>query len=208
MLGFAGSLRPSTVVSVRVPILPERVQRIAMIARWKPVHLGHAAVLEALADRADRAIVGIGSSNRYDASNPFTPDETRDMIHLVLGERTNVEILTVPDLGHGPRWRGMIVGMFGRVDLFATANAYVRSLLEHDYRVIHPAWLVPESRRIAVDGTMVRRRMARDDAWTCLVPPAIASYLIDRGLVDRFRAEFGAETRALEAAEKKSEHLF
>lgn len=176
-----------------------------MIARWKPVHLGHAAVLEALADRADRAIVGIGSSNKYDASNPFTVDETAAMIRLVLDGRDNVELVEVPDLGHGPRWRAMVVDMFGPLDLFATANAYVRSLLEHDYRVVHPVWLIPPERRVAVNGTMVRRRMARGDDWRELVPPVIAGYLEANGLVDRFRAEFGAETIALENAEKKSE---
>lgn len=188
-----------------LPALPDRVARIAMIARWKPVHLGHAAVLEALADRADHAIVGIGSPNKYDASNPFTADETAAMIRLVLDGRDNVELVEVPDLGHGPRWRAMVVGMFGPLDLFVTANGYVRSLLEHDYRVIHPVWLIAPERRVAVNGTMVRRRMARDESWRELVPPVIAGYLDANRLVDRFRREFGAETVALEDAEKKPE---
>jgi nicotinamide-nucleotide adenylyltransferase len=192
-------------VSDSLPILPDRVSRIAMIARWKPVHLGHAAVLEALADRADHAIIGIGSSNKYDASNPFTSEETAAMIRLVLAGRGNIELVDVPDLGHGPRWRAMVVGMFGPLDLFATANAYVRSLLEHDYRVVHPVWLIAPDRRVAVDGTMVRRRMARADDWRALVPPSIAAFLDEHGLVDRFRREFGAQTIALEEAEKKLE---
>ena len=188
-----------------LPPLPDRVSRIAMIARWKPVHLGHAAVLEALADRADHAIVGIGSPNKYDASNPFTADETASMIRLVLDGRDNVDLVEVPDLGHGPRWRAMVVGMFGPLDLFATANGYVRSLLEHDYRVVHPVWLIAPERRVAVNGTMVRRLMARSEQWRDLVPPVIAGYLDANGLVERFRSEFGDETRALEDAEKKSE---
>lgn len=176
-----------------------------MIARWKPVHLGHAAVLEALADRADHAIVGIGSSNKHDASNPFTADETAAMIRLALPGRENVELVEVPDLGHGPRWRAMVVEMFGPLDLFATANGYVKSLLERDYRVVHPVWLIPPDRRVAVDGTMVRRRMARGEDWRALVPAVVAAYLDEHALVDRFREEFGAETIALEDAEKKLE---
>jgi nicotinamide-nucleotide adenylyltransferase len=43
-----------------------------MVARWKPVHRGHAVVLRALSDRAEQALIGIGSSNRYDSRNPFT----------------------------------------------------------------------------------------------------------------------------------------
>lgn len=177
----------------------QRAGRIAMIARWKPVHTGHAAVLEALADHADHAIVGIGSSNRYDVSNPFTAEETAEMIRLVLGDRDNYEIVEVPDLGHGPRWRAMVIEMLGPLDLFVTANAYVRSLLEHDYRVVHPVTLIRPERRVAVDGKMVRRRMARGEEWTELVPPVVARYLDERRLVDRFREEFGLATLALDA---------
>ena len=176
-----------------------RPARLAMIARWKPVHLGHAAVLEALTAAADHVVVGIGSANRYDLSNPFTATETAEMIRIALGDRENYEILEVPDLGHGPRWRAMVVEMLGPLDLFVTANAYVRSLLEGDYRVVHPAGLVPPERRVAVDGTLVRRHMARGESWRELVPPEIADFLETRGLVDRFRREFGLATLALDA---------
>ena len=179
--------------------VPERVASLAMVARWKPVHVGHAAVLEALVDRADRVVVGIGSSNKYDVSNPFTADETADMIRAVLAGRDNYTLVEVPDLGHGPRWRAMVVDLFGPLDLFVTANAYVRGLLENDYRVVHPALLVRPERRVAVDGTLVRRRMARGEDWESLVPPPVAEILHDRGLVDRFRREFGLATLALDA---------
>jgi nicotinamide-nucleotide adenylyltransferase len=169
-----------------------------MVARWKPVHLGHAAVLEALCDRADRAVVGIGSSNRYDASNPFTAAETVDMIRIALAGRANYRLVGVPDLGHGPRWRRMVLELFGPLDLFVTANSYVRDLLRDDYLVVHPGWLVPRERHVAVDGTMVRRRMARGENWRELVPAEIAAYLDRRGLVGRFVREFGAETIALD----------
>jgi nicotinamide-nucleotide adenylyltransferase len=177
----------------------DRPARIAMIARWKPVHVGHAAVLEALTDLADHVVVGIGSSNKHDVSNPFTAAETAEMLRIALEGRSNYEILEVPDLGHGPRWRAMVVDMLGPLDLFVTANAYVRSLLEGDYRVVHPAGLVPPERRVPVDGTLVRRRMARGESWRELVPPPVADYLEARGLVERFRREFGLATLALDA---------
>jgi nicotinamide-nucleotide adenylyltransferase len=170
-----------------------------MIARWKPVHLGHAAILEALADRAESVVLGIGSSNRFDAANPFSAAESAEMIRAVLAGRENVEIVDVPDLGHGPRWRAMVVEMLGPLDLFVTANEYVKRLLAGDYRVVHPIRLIAPDRRVAVDGTAVRRAMARGDEWRRLVPAAVARYLDDRGLVDRFRRDFGLETLALDA---------
>lgn len=163
-----------------------------MIARWKPVHLGHAAVLQALVETAEEVTIGIGSSNRYDAANPFTAAESAAMIGLVLpGAR--YRLVEVPDLGHGPRWRAMVTAMLGPLDLFVTANGYVKSLLENDYRVVHPVTLVPAHRRVPIDATMVRRAMARREDWRELVPAVVADYLERNGLVERLQREFGAE---------------
>ena len=172
--------------------------RIGMVARWRPVHLGHAPVLRALCRRADQALIGIGSSNRYDVRNPFTLEEATDMIGLVLAEQENHTLIPVPDLDDGPRWRAMIIDIFGPLDRFVTANPYVHSLLSEDYVIIRPVELVPEEERIAIDGSMVRREMARGEGWRDLVPQAVADYITTRRLDERFRREFGLETLALD----------
>jgi hypothetical protein len=38
----------------------DRFDRIGMVARWRPVHRGHAPVLRALCDRASQALIGTG----------------------------------------------------------------------------------------------------------------------------------------------------
>jgi nicotinamide-nucleotide adenylyltransferase len=170
------------------------MQSIGMIARWKPVHRGHAAVLQALVEQAQHALIGIGSSNCYDVRNPFTASETAEMIRIALDGRTNYSLIEVPDLGHGPRWRALVCELFGDIDLFVTANDYVRDLMRDVYRVVHPVHLVPESQRVRVHGTMVRLAMARGEAWQELVPSGVANFLVRNGLVDRFRREFGEAT--------------
>jgi nicotinamide-nucleotide adenylyltransferase len=176
----------------------EQYPRIGMIARWKPVHLGHAAILRALCNRAEQAFIGIGSSNRYNARNPFTLDETHAMIQLVLAEFANYRIIPVPDLDDGPRWRVMVKELFGALDLFVTENPYVASLLKDDYRVARPIELVPAEERAPVDGSRVRRAMARGENWEPLVPQAVAQYIKSNHLDVRFREEFGLQTLAME----------
>ena len=178
----------------------DRLDRIGMVARWRPVHRGHALVLRALCDRAVKVLIGIGSSNRYNLRNPFTLEETIDMIRLALPERKNYTLIPVPDLDDGPRWRVMILDLFGPLDLFVTANPYVASLLAADYRIARPVELVSEDAKIAIDGTMVRREMARGDGWQDLVPKNVADYIAARRLDERFRREFGLQTLALDAA--------
>jgi nicotinamide-nucleotide adenylyltransferase len=177
----------------------EHFDRLGMIARWRPVHRGHAPVLRALCDRAGQALIGIGSSNRYDLRNPFTLEETADMIGLVLAGRGNYTLIPVPDLDDGPRWRTMVVERFGELDAFVTDNPYVSNLLAADYRILKPVALVPEEERIAINGRMVRREMARGDGWRDMVPPKVADYIAARGLDQRFRREFGLQTLAMDA---------
>jgi nicotinamide-nucleotide adenylyltransferase len=50
-------------------MLNQHYPKIGMIARWKPLHLGHVAVLQALCQRGDFVLIGMGSSNRYNVRN-------------------------------------------------------------------------------------------------------------------------------------------
>lgn len=169
-----------------------------MIARWKPVHLGHAAVLRALVRSADHVVLGIGSSNKLDVHNPFTAAETRAMLALALGDdQARCTVLDIPDLGDPPRWRLMVRELLGPLDQFVTANPWVEGLMRPDYPVVHPVTLLAPGEQVRVSGTMVRVAMARGGDWERLVPPAVANYLLDRGLAARFVREFGLETLSL-----------
>ena len=170
---------------------------IGMIARWRPVHLGHAAVLHALSDNATQVRIGIGSANRYNLRNPFTADETRAMIELVLRGRSNYKLIAVDDFDDGPRWRDYVRELFGPLNLFVSDNPYVSKLMSAVYPVIRPITLVPPEQRLPLDGTQVRQAMARGDDWQRFVPPLVAEYIQTNGLDQRFRREFGLQTLAL-----------
>jgi len=176
----------------------DHFERLGMVARWRPVHLGQTPVLRALCARAAHALIGIGSANRYNLRNPFTLEETSDMIRLVLADRENCTLIPVPDLDDGPLWREMILDLFGPLDLFVTDNPYVASLLAEDYTIIRPVTLVPDDEKVPIDGTMVRREMARGDGWRHLVPVEVADYIVTNQLDERFRLEFGLQTLALD----------
>ena len=173
---------------------PGPLRRIAMVARWRPVHRIHAAILRGLCQRADRVVIGIGSSNRYNAANPFTPAETAEMIRLVVPDMEDrLELLEIPDLGDGPRWAEMVRHMMAPLDLFVSANAWVRDLVAEFWPVVHPIHFIPEQQRAPISGTRVRQAMARDEAWQELVPGEVAAYIQSQELDTRLRLEFGDE---------------
>lgn len=173
-------------------------RRIAMIARWKPVHLGQAAVLRAMCNGAGGVSIGVGSSNRYNARNPFTIAETETMLRMTLEGFSNYEIIPVPDLDDGPRWRAMVKEMFGELDAFVTDNPYVANLMKDDYRLMRPVSWLPPSEHIRIDGTTVRGLMAKGDGWQDWVPPRVAQFIEENKLDERFRREFGLETLAMQ----------
>jgi nicotinamide mononucleotide adenylyltransferase len=119
------------------------------------------------------------------------------MLRLALDGRDNYSLLFINDLDDGPRWRKMILDIFGPLDRFVTENPYVSSLLAEDYEVVRPVSLLSEEDKIPINGTMVRRAMAEGDGWQAMVPAAVAEYLIQHELDQRFRREFGLQTLAM-----------
>jgi nicotinamide-nucleotide adenylyltransferase len=173
--------------------------RIAMVARWKPVHVGQAAVLRALLSGAGEVMIGVGSSNRYNVRNPFTLEETETMLRLTLAEQTNYKVISVPDLDDGPRWRAMVKEMFGELDVFVTDNPYVANLMKDDYRLMRPVDWLPPSERICIDGTTVRLLMAKGEKWQDWVPERVVQFIQENQLDERFRRKFGLEMLAMQS---------
>ena len=169
-----------------------------MVARWQPVHLGHAAVLEGLCRSAERVKIGIGSANVQDVRSPFLLGEVEEMLHLALDGYDNYELIPLPDLHDGPRWRQMVLEKFGPLEMFFTDNPYVASLMGEVYPVARPVGLVSEEKRVPISATMVRKAMARGEEWQSMLPDPVADYLIENQLDQRFRREFGLETLAAE----------
>lgn len=172
--------------------------RIGMVARWQPVHLGHLAVLCSMLEKSEQVLIGIGSANTYNFRCPFTLEETKTMLEMVLEPNTHYQIIPVPDLNDGPRWRRMVRSLFEDLDCFITANPYVANLMEKEYTIIHPVELLQPGQKIKINGEMVRKAMAKGENWGELVPPSIQEFIASNKLDIRFRKEFGLETLALD----------
>ncbi|MFH1585893.1 MAG: hypothetical protein ABIB79_03940 [archaeon] len=176
--------------------------KVGVIGRFKPPHKGVEIMLKTLCEKANEVIIGIGSSNKYNYRNPFTVKESEEMINILLFDYKNYRIINIPDFAqlpkyrNGKRWRNYLVGKFGNLDCFISANPYVVELLRGYYKIIHPADLIPVEDQIRVKGTQIRIELAKDGNWKPLVSENIANYLEKNNLVERFQKEFGLETLA------------
>jgi nicotinamide-nucleotide adenylyltransferase len=177
---------------------------VGVVGRFKPLHTGSAIMLETLCEQAEEVIIGLGSCNKYNWRNPFTAAEVKEMIDLVLRPKYgNYRFIEVPDFAHfpeyadGKKWTEYVLEHYGKLDHFVCSNDYVIQLLKPHYDFISPASLIDEKKHVWVKGSMVRMEMARGGNWQALVPKTVAEYLEKKGLIERFRKEFGLETLGL-----------
>ena len=178
---------------------------IGVIGRFKPLHKGGAVMLETICEKAEHVKIGLGSCNKYNMRNPFTAKESRNMIDLFLSPRfSNYSTLFITDYAHiseykdGKKWVEEVIKQYGPLDAFISGDEYVSDLLKDNYKIIHPADLIPRDKQIRLRATTVRVEMAKGgDSWKQHVPRVVADYLETSGLVDRFRREFGLETLAI-----------
>ncbi|MBS3122705.1 NUDIX domain-containing protein [Candidatus Woesearchaeota archaeon] len=179
--------------------------RIGVIGRFKPFHLGAFTMLEAMCESAEHVVIGIGSAGqnyKYNLRNPFTPQETKEMIDAALSPKfSNYEIVEIPDFAHipeykdGKKWVQEITANYGALDGFVSGDNYVIDLLKQHYNIIHSSDMIPKEKWIYIKGSMVRAEMARGgDAWKAYVPKEVADYICKNKLDERFRKEFGLET--------------
>lgn len=175
--------------------------RVGLVGRFKPLHNGGALMLESICEAAEHVVIGIGSSNKYDARNPFTAEESRQMIDQTLSKKfSNYSFVFLQDYGHipefadGSKWKSEAVKVYGNLDAFVSGNEYVKKLLEDEYKIVHPSELIPKEKWLWLNATMVRVEMARGDLWKKMVPEPVANYLQDKKLIERFRQEFGLQT--------------
>jgi len=181
----------------------KQFKRLGFIGRFKPLHIGASLALETLCSQAEHVIIGIGSTNKYNLRNPFTPNEVEDMINLVLSPKyNNYEIVKIPDFAQeecfadGQRWAQEIKKVYQDLDAFISGNPWTNKLLEPYYQIIHPANIILPDQWVYCKGSMVRMALARNEPWEKLVRPEVAEYLKTNGLVARFQREFGLETIA------------
>ncbi|MFH0798157.1 MAG: hypothetical protein V1906_01970 [Candidatus Woesearchaeota archaeon] len=179
----------------------KKYESLGLIGRFKPLHIGGELMLKAVCGNAEKVVIGIGSCNKYNMRNPFTPEETKDMIEAVLAPcYSNYSVVFIPDFAHmpeyadGQRWKQEIVGKFGKLEVFVSGNDYVSDLLKDDYCIIKPTELIAPEDHVFMKSTMVRIAMAKGEDYRSMVPAQVSEYMERNGLVERFRKEFGLQT--------------
>ena len=146
------------------------------IGRFQPFHRGHLWVIESVHHRFDRFIIGIGSSQYHHTfSNPFTFDERKMMIQLVLDpHKISYECVAIPDIHDPPHWVEHVRSILGSIDAVVTNNPETQALFaKEDILVISPGLYADHQ----YSGKAIRTRIKENKPWKHLVPSPVAAYI-------------------------------
>lgn len=161
--------------------------KILIIGRFQPFHLGHLHVLKDALRDYDVINIVIGSSQEdYTMENPLTSGERLEMLKKVmssLGLKSNkYKIVLTSDIPTNSAWPKYIASKVGRFDEVLTANPLTKMLFEDSgYGVVeHPLY-----RRKIYSGTEIRERILKNKKWDFLVPVEVMVYLRKIGFEDR-----------------------
>ena len=171
---------------------------VGLIGRFKPLHKGSASMLEQVCEASGHVVIGIGSINKHDYRNPFTAEETKDMINLYLEDKyANYEIKFINDHGHenadSTPWKNELKEKMNNKETFFSGNPYVKELLKDSYEVVD-AKEFSKNHNSPIKASMARLEMAKDGNWEQYVPEKVVTYIKENKLDKRLREEFGIET--------------
>lgn len=149
-----------------------------IIGRFQPFHNGHLYLLKEALKYADNIIIGIGSVNIRDESNPFSQNQIEKMLQSVL-ENENwtdrvIQIFGIPDFHDDMKWRQYILQHSERFDVVMGHNDWVARIFK---KVQIPVIEIPFYKRELYEGIKIRKRMNDKIHWQDRVPTYIASYL-------------------------------
>jgi nicotinamide-nucleotide adenylyltransferase len=160
--------------------------RAFYIGRFQPYHNGHQYVLERIARTADEIVIGVGSAQlSHEPSNPFTAGERVLMITSALESvGCRVYVIPIEDIRRNALWVAHVRSMAPPFDTIYSSNPLVVRLFEEEgAKVLSPAMYERESH----NGTEIRRRMVRGDAWEHLVPASVVRVIHEIDGVERLR---------------------
>lgn len=148
-----------------------------LIGRFQPFHLGHLKALQFALSKVDKLCVGLGSSNKpIDKSNPFTPEQRKEMILSSIDDsmKERISIYFIPDVDNHIKWIEKIDTIVPKFDIIFSNDELTKHLYsKRNTQVIS----IPFLNRESLSGTNIRDLIIRDQKWDDLVPTGTRNFL-------------------------------
>ena len=104
--------------------------------RLQPLHEGHTILIDAMFEACERVIIGIGSTQESGTErNPYSYEARREMVMERYGERDNLAIIPLIDIGARSKqeWVDYVLGELDRHALPRPTHYFSGSLADADW---------------------------------------------------------------------------
>jgi len=149
-----------------------------IVGRFQPFHKGHLFLIKKALEKAEKIIIGIGSTNVSDENNPID-FETRKKIIKAVAYKENFEnrlikIVPLDDFFNDKKWLGNVKKQIGDFNLAVGNNDWTNNILEKaGYKVLK----VDYYKRSLYEGWRIRKLIKEGKKWQNRVPAYIVKWL-------------------------------
>lgn len=149
-----------------------------IVGRFQPFHKGHLFLIKKALEKADKIIIGIGSSNILDINNPIDFETRKKVIKAVFYkekiEDKLLKIVPLDDFFDDKKWLANLKKQVGKFDLALGHNEWTNIILKKaGYRVLEVDYL----KRGLYEGWRIRKLIKEGKRWQNRVPKYIVSWL-------------------------------
>lgn len=155
--------------------------RIALIVgRFQPFHKGHLFLIKKALEKANKIIIGIGSSNIIDENNPIDFETRKKVVRAVFYkegiESKLIKIVPLADYFDDKKWLQNLITQVGEFDLTLGHNEWTNNILKKaGYKVLR----VDYYKRPLYEGWRIRKLIKEGRKWQDRVPKYIVPWLSD-----------------------------
>lgn len=135
--------------------------------RTQPPHIGHISMLESACNMADEIIIGIGSANVINKSNPYYSVEREMMIRKSLEDKglENYSFIHMPDFNEDKDWINYIMNNanLDNTTKIVSGNSWVKEVFaQKGYNTLDPSEII-KGNLIDISATKLREMIVSDN---------------------------------------------
>lgn len=149
-----------------------------LIGRFQPFHFGHLYLIKQALKKADKLVIGIGSSNITDVNNPLDWRSREKILKAVFYkekiEDKVIKIVPLDDFFNDKKWFDNVAKLIGKFNLVVGNNDWVNRIMESGgYKIL----TVPYFKRYLYEGEKIRKLLVDGGKWQDRVPSYLVKYI-------------------------------
>lgn len=149
-----------------------------VIGRFQPFHLGHKYVIEKALGYCEKVYVGIGSSQVFNAQNPYSAKKRRVFLKEFIKEekleKRIIDVIEIEDYPDDDMWFERLIQRIPGTEVVIGDNEWVNGIFE---RHNIPALRIGYYKRHILEGTKIRKLIQEKKSISRRIPKYLKQHI-------------------------------